>query len=490
MSTKSLRALSSYPQQSVPAPPFRWGTRILLPIVILLAFGGLFASSTIKSLTPAMDVSVTPVIEQPAIKKQISATTSSSKDQALVQAAGWIEPDPYPVYATTLISGSIDEVLFLEGDTVKEGQQLVRLNGEDDQLSLKRAEAEFRAAQEIWESNIEHTRNAAVTEAAVRETSATLALARAELDRELALQKIVDRIYHRRKELVDEGSISSEEFESAEAESIIKDANVRVIKERINEQEAELDRLIAENHAAKRNLELRTEERRRLELAKVALEEARLHIQRLTIVAPMDGVVMRRLVEPGGRLMVGTDNMETVRVAELYDPEHLQVRVDVPLADAAKIGVGQPAKVIVEVLPDRSFDGVVSRLTNLADIQKNTLEVKVALKDPAPELKPEMLARVKFFASPQNSTRLSPAYAMALFAPGNAIQDDGVWVVSEFDGESGIAVRKKINSTGATANDWKEISEGLNLGDLIITSPTNSLTPGQRVRVTSQEGSI
>ena len=62
----------------------------------------------------------------------------------------------------------------------------------------------------------------------------------------------------------------------------------------------------------------------------------------------------------------------------LYDPKRLQVRVDVPLADAAKVRVGQQAKVVVGVLPDRTFDGEVTRVVHEADIQRNTLQVKVA----------------------------------------------------------------------------------------------------------------
>src|SRR5690606_19427044 len=141
-------------------------------------------------------------------------------------------------------------------------------------------------------------------------------------------------------------------------------------------------------------LELRTEEKRRLEHARIELAEAQLRAARLEIKSPIDGVAMRRWIVPGSVGSMGSDNPEMARVAELYDPLHLHVRVDVPLADAAKISVGQQAQIVVEVLSDRTFSGTVTRITNLADIQKNTLEVKVALDNPAPELKPDMLARV------------------------------------------------------------------------------------------------
>jgi len=61
-------------------------------------------------------------------------------------------------------------------------------------------------------------------------------------------------------------------------------------------------------------------------------------------------------VEPGSRVTAFSENDAMARVASLYDPARLQVRVDVPLADAAKIGREQSALVTSEILPDMAFD--------------------------------------------------------------------------------------------------------------------------------------
>src|SRR5690606_4925421 len=111
---------------------------------ILVAFALLFAGSMASSLTPAVDVEAMPVVERPAISRTASPAASPT-GEVVVQAAGWIEPDPFATYATALIDGSVKEVLFLEGDRVAAGDVLVRLVGDDARLALRRAEADLRA---------------------------------------------------------------------------------------------------------------------------------------------------------------------------------------------------------------------------------------------------------------------------------------------------------------------------------------------------------
>jgi RND family efflux transporter MFP subunit len=243
---------------------------------------------------------------------------------------------------------------------------------------------------------------------------------------------------------------------------------------------------------------LRSEERRKLDRgkasvlqeealliqAKTALAEAKLRLERMEIRSPMDGVVMARLTEPGSKVVIMSDNPGSARILSLYDPARLQVRVDVPLAEAAKIGVGQLAEVAVEVLPDRTFSGTVTRILHEANIQKNTLEAKVSLTDPDPQLRPEMLARIKFLAK----TDSEPAgERQRVFAPENAIRNQGgsaiTWVVGSYDGDRGIANPRAVKLGNTRIEGWVEVLEGLQPGDLVITRTPVELAQGNRVRV-------
>jgi multidrug efflux pump subunit AcrA (membrane-fusion protein) len=160
------------------------------------------------------------------------------------------------------------------------------------------------------------------------------------------------------------------------------------------------------------------------------------------------------------------------------------VRVDVPLADAAKVGVGQQSEVVVEVLPDRHFLGTVTRILHEANIQKNTLEVKVALADPDPKLRPEMLARVKLLAKPSPDAIKE---RHRIFAPENAIKGTGTsgiaWVVRTVGGDSGTAIPVPVKLGTIKTSGWVDVIEGLQPGDLVITSSVADLRNGKKVKV-------
>ena len=114
----------------------------------------------------------------------------------------------------------------------------------------------------------------------------------------------------------------------------------------------------------------------------VAKEIAQLAYDRCTVVSPIDGVVIERLTSPGSVIKFGNGEHSS-HIVHLYDPTQLQVRADVPLSDASQVGVGHPAKIIVDVLPNTTFDGEVLRFVHRADQQKNTIEAKVKILNPS-----------------------------------------------------------------------------------------------------------
>jgi multidrug efflux pump subunit AcrA (membrane-fusion protein) len=192
---------------------------------------------------------------------------------------------------------------------------------------------------------------------------------------------------------------------------------------------------------------------------------------------------MERMVEPGSKLGFNMDPEHSAHVARLYDPSKLQVRVDVPLADAAKVGVGQRAQIVVGVLPDRTFNGAITRVVNQADIQKNTLQVKVAIDDPSSELKPEMLARVRFLASA--GADATTRQAQLVFAPENLIHKDG-------DPRHRMGRRSRRGGAtnrriGTSKQDgWVSIASGLQPGDQLIAGDVAHLHAGARINVVGE----
>ena len=162
----------------------------------------------------------------------------------------------------------------------------------------------------------------------------------------------------------------------------------------------------------------------------------------LVVLAPIDGVVLRREAAPGST--VGPSAMPRGGegsgadsgmggVASLYDPKHLQARIDVPLSTVGAVGAGRKAELTVEAIVGRTFHGVVSRVQPQADPLKNTLQVKVRIDDPDALLRPEMLARARFLADASDSagspSEGSASAAVRILVPKRALKGDAVFVI-------------------------------------------------------------
>ncbi|MCA9298885.1 MAG: efflux RND transporter periplasmic adaptor subunit, partial [Phycisphaerales bacterium] len=218
--------------------------------------------------------------------------------------------------------------------------------------------------------------------------------------------------------------------------------------------------------------------------AHVAVEEAALRLSRMTIRSPMDGIVQRRLKRVGDKVMLGMDGEHTAHLFHLYDPARLQVRVDVALEDASHVRVGQTCEVVVEVLPGEVFRGEVLRLTHEADIQKNTLEVKVKILDPSPWLRPEMLARVTFVGAEQGRSNDADESQATVRLPGSAFDGSGhVWVVRDRRSDRGTLHRVDVTSTDAGDEGWRVATGAIRPGDLVVVKGLEDLKEGRSVRM-------
>lgn len=493
---------------AVPRPAWNWKTRVLLPAALLGGFTVLLGFSARDVLLPAREVEVVPVV--------VKATEGSTPTGAVVvQAPGWIEADPFSISVSALSDGVVKEVLVLEGDRVAAGQVVARLVEDDARLALTAAEAEtalrrasllsaeatLRAAEQEWEHPIERRRSLETAEAMRAEMRAELDRLPAEIAAEQALLVELHAEHERVGQVYESHSAAAIELIRAQQRCEAQSARLKLIEGRRPILEAKIRQLDAEVTAAQENLRLRISETRVLADAKAGLaraqaelqraeamrDEARLRLERMSVRSPVDGVVQSRLIEPGSKLSLSMDDPRSAQAIRLYDPEKLQVRVDVPLADSARIGVGQKAQVSVDALPDRVFEGVVTRVVHEADVQKNTVQFKVAILRPAAELKPEMLARAKFLGKtdPEGETGTSSVFAPASLVRGSPGGPDRVWLV---DQGKGLAVSREVTAGPARMGGWVEVRQGLQPGDRLIVGDPAGLREGTRVRVIREIG--
>lgn len=207
-----------------------------------------------------------------------------------------------------------------------------------------------------------------------------------------------------------------------------------------------------------------------------------LSLNRTQVRAPIAGVVLARLAVPG---MAAGSMQDGKALVELYDPAQLQVRADVPLADAGRIAIGDRAEIAVDVMPDRTFRGEVIRVVQQADIAKNTVQAKVRLLDPAPQLKPEMLARVKLFPQVAGEATAAASGRSTVWVRADLVDasaaSPAVSVVAGLEDGRGTVERRPVTLAGAARDGWIAVASGLRAGDLVISGMPP--TPGARIRV-------
>ena len=221
-----------------------------------------------------------------------------------------------------------------------------------------------------------------------------------------------------------------------------------------------------------------------LERAQAAIDYARFNVGQCVITSPIDGIVLQKYRELGDTINYGGDIQAgggTTDIVQLADTTDMRTEVDINETDIAKVTMGEPAAVIPDAYPDRSFAAAVAKIYPAADRQKGTVKVEVKLTQPDLRIvKPEMSAKVTFLAANQAQGQGTKTPALVI-VPKKAIVNDGsasaVWVVRD-----GTARRVQI-VTGRELQDGVEVARGLEGGEQIIVDPSPNLQDGSRVTI-------
>jgi RND family efflux transporter MFP subunit len=481
-------------------------TRYVIPAGLLLGFAGVLAGTAWDTLLPRRPVTVVPVLMTEALVQRAGTP--------LFKAAGWLQPRPWPIRVPALAPGVVAELLVVEDQPVKAGEPIARLVDADARLArdraladqkLRQAElAEARAALAAARTRYESPVHLEATLGEAEAALATLEVQRANLPFEL--RRAQSRLTFARRDL-DNKSAASSAVAARSVELARSDLeSAQALVEELTTRQQQLDReqaaLIRRRNALQRQLELKVDEQRardeaeaqvnaalaRVEEADVALAQAQLQLQRMTVCAPADGRVLHLLAEPGTRLMAdvghkGTHDASTV--VTLYQPDKLQARVDVRFEDLRRVRVGQPVQIESPAV-SAPLRGTVLFISSLADNQKNTLEVKVAIDTPPQVFKPEMLVDVTFLAPPSEGRDTAAAPRLHLYVPPVVVRQDeqGPFVLVA-DQSAGVARRVRIE-TGATTGELIEITKGLTASSRLIAGGSEGLRDGDRIRVTGE----
>jgi len=457
-------------------------SRYVVPGLVLAGFLALGGWAARDSLLPSHPVTVVPVLATQAEFQQIGTP--------LFQAAGWVEPRPTPTMVPALTEGIVERLLVVEGQEVKADEPVATLVDADARLALQAAAADLRQREAEADTLLAKAEaDRLFLPFQIEAAEARLKLARTDLEGRKSAMSAVPAL-----------SLSRAESEFAMARAALDELNLR--KSRVDREVTSLRRLRDEfpqgealpaspdnaspaQTEAEANMQVAMA---RIGQARVAFAAARLRLERATIRAPVAGRVLALLARPGSRLMgmLPGGHADANAVISLYDPGRLQIRADVRFEDLPRVVPGQPVTIETPAVPGGPLEGVVLFATSLADIQKNTLQVKVALKKPQPILKPEMLVQVVFLA-PARPEPSAESNRLRLLVPRQLVQSgEGgarVWVADQL---AGLARYQAIKLGGSTG-ELVEVIEGLNPADKLIAGGREALRDGQRIRVVGEE---
>ncbi|MDP2821087.1 MAG: efflux RND transporter periplasmic adaptor subunit [Sulfuritalea sp.] len=306
-------------------------------------------------------------------KKFKLAKAESGPLTAAVSATGTLNP-VVSVQVGSQVSGQIKEILVDFNSPVKENQLIARIDPETFQYRLRQAEADVEAARAAQ----------GVQQAEVLRAKANLA----EFQRD----------FERKKLLVEKNFISSAERDKAQSVFDAGRASLQVAESQAKNSEAQVRQREAQ------------------------LAQARIDLERTAIKAPVDGIVVKRSIEPGQTVAASLQSPELFVIAKnLTD---MQVETSIDEADVGRIRVGQKASFTVDAFAGRNFEGEVKQVRKAATVVSNvvTYTVVVSAANPDLTLLPGMTANVRVITAQKEKALKLPNAALR-FRPSGAADE-------------------------------------------------------------------
>lgn len=373
-----------------------------------------------------------------------------------ISAGAYLEViPPGPALVSTLIAGKLLSVDVVEGERVKRGQVIARIDAglyEQQALVLasrvELAKAELKRQQAGFRSEEIDAATAGVNEAQAR-------LTRAQADHDRSQQLYAAGVVAR-------SSLDQTQSELDQARSAVQ------------ARQAQLDLLQAGTR--REDVEIF---KAALGAAQAELRQVQFNVAQCSIRAQSEGVIYQQLARPGDWLSPGTGELAAGGVVSTFDPSQIQAWCDVNQRDSERISIGQRVTLSTDAQPQRQIPGVVKAIMPRANMQKNTLQVKIRILDPPEDLRPELAVKVTF--TPQESQLEKRPAGIAI--PSTAL--------TERQGQPGVLifaagtaqwrnVEREVQADGQVL-----VTSGLSPGEQLILNPAK-LTDGQSVKLKSE----
>ena len=444
----------------------KWKTILIIGVVLALGIG--VYASTVLSKRGVVAVQTGKVVRQDLT--------------SVVTASGEIKPKNYINIGANAL-GILTEILVKEGDHVRKGQLVARIENIQPEAQV--------ASQKAQVSSAEADSNAA--EAGLKTADEALRTQQAVIDHAQSDLEHAKLDYERAKELFNDKLLAKQDFDAKKATYDAAVASLQEQQTRLAQARSQREQTAAQLSAAQR----------RVAQAKAVLAQYSDMLHKFDSYAPLDGVVTNLPVREGETVVPGVTNLAGSNIMTIADMSLITAEVKVDETDIVSVALGQKADISIDAIPNKTFKGHVTEIGNTAILRSTGLaasqsavssqeakdfKVVVAMDNPPEEIRPGLSCTAKITTATRKNALTIPIQALTIRQKGDlevkpkntsgamaatkltpaqekARKEEvqGVFVIA-----GGKAEFRKVD-TGITGATDIEVLSGLKEGDEIVT---------------------
>jgi HlyD family secretion protein len=419
--------------------------KILIGVGIIVVLGGIAAVNLASKRSTGTTVNVEKIE-----RRDLESTVSAS---------GKVQPKRL-VKISAETSGKVVNLTVNEGDLVKKGQLLLQIDPRNLETAVQNREASLATQRSQLDQMRAQTENLRI-----------------------ALRQSQDAL-QRAEGLAKQGLIPREQLERAQNDVKMRETDLKVNEQSIKTQE------------------------QRIKQEEANLNSAQYDLNKVRIVSPIDGLVTRRNIEEGETAVVGTMNNAGTVLLEIADLSVIETEIEVDETEIPDIKIGQPTKVTIDAIPDKTFPGKVTEVGNspiqtqgASTTQRATnFKVTVTIDGSVPGVRPGFTCTAVITTATRQKALSVPIQAMTLrevildeegqvihpptpkpgerrpppgpseLKTGQTRKElEGVFIVQN---EHAVFVPVK---TGIAGEKYFEVLDGIKEGDQVVTGPFQSV---------------
>lgn len=335
----------------------------------------------------------------------LTAPVERGSISTLVKASGTVEA-VVSVDVSSQLSGRISDVFVNFNDIVTAGQPIAQIDQEIFAARVNEARAALRVARAAVQ-----VQRAALERANVATTNAQTAenFAKEQSAANKARQDEAEREFQRKLALARTGSGTERELSQARALRDAGAADLRASLEQIQMKAEAISIAEAERHMAEANLE---NAQAVVEQRQAAVDQAELDLDHTVLRAPIEGIIIKRDVNPGQTVAVSLEAKTLFKIAN--DLREMEVHGKIDEADVGQLKVGQAAQFTVDAYPDRTFSGKVLHIRKAPEFVQNVVTYTAIVSAPNPDLLllPGMTAQLRILVSDTRGILKIPSQAL------------------------------------------------------------------------------